>query len=289
MLFRSHKHVPLMEDVPCEAVHNNVFGTLNVLQAVKKYAVPKFVLISSDKAVNPTNVMGATKRYCELLCRAMACEPGCVTDYVAVRFGNVLGSNGSVLKLFQMQLEHGGPLLVTDKRVVRYFMTIPEAAGLVIKAASIACRSETYVLDMGEPVKILELAENYIRLSGYKPYTEIPIIETGLRPGEKLFEELLLNDNKHESTAASRIFVEKDLEHVDIRKIKRELLQFQAAIDKCDDVEMLKLLHRFIPSFRTPEEFNSKFEIIPTFAEEKVSKRRQEICHSGIGNVAGMQ
>ncbi|HCO50089.1 MAG TPA: hypothetical protein DIT21_01575, partial [Oscillibacter sp.] len=182
----AHKHVPLMEDCPEEAIKNNVFGTLNVAQTASDYGAEKFILISTDKAVNPTNVMGASKRMCEMIMQSMQ-EVGS-TKYVAVRFGNVLGSNGSVIPLFKKQLEHGGPLTVTDRRIIRYFMTIPEAAQLVMQAGAMADSSEIFVLDMGKPVSILSLAENLIKLSGYRPYEDINIVETGLRPGEKLYE-----------------------------------------------------------------------------------------------------
>jgi FlaA1/EpsC-like NDP-sugar epimerase len=256
----AHKHVPLMENASYEAVRNNIFGTFNVLQMVKKYSVPKFVLISTDKAVNPTSVMGATKRYCELMCRAMACEPGCSSDYIAVRFGNVLGSHGSVLPIFQLQLAHGGPITVTDKRITRYFMTIPEAAGLVIKAAAMAERSDTYILDMGKPVNMWELAENFVRLSGYEPYKEINIIETGLRPGEKLYEELLVNDEVHKSTSISRIFVEKNSEFVKMEDILAGLDMLRRAMATGSDKSVVNVLRELVPTFKTPEEVNSKFE-----------------------------
>ena len=265
----AHKHVPLMEECPCEAVRNNIFGTHNVLQAAHRYQVEKFVQISTDKAINPTNVMGATKRYCELMVRGMASVAGCGTDFVAVRFGNVLGSHGSVLPLFQMQIAHGGPVTITDKRITRYFMTIPEAAGLVIKAAAMAQRSEVFILDMGQPVKILELAENIIRLSGFEPYEEIAILETGLRPGEKLYEELLVDDNNHASTSVAKIFVERDTEEIDPEVIHGQLLQLEAAIKAGDDPGVLRLLHEFVPTFKTPAEVNGRF------AQRQEELRRQ--------------
>jgi len=256
----AHKHVPLMEGSPYEAVRNNIFGTFNVLQMAKKYSVPKFVLISTDKAVNPTNVMGATKQYCEMMCRAMACETDCHTNYIAVRFGNVLGSHGSVLPIFQMQIEHGGPITVTDKRIMRYFMTISEAAGLVIKAASIAESSDTYILDMGKPVNIWNMAENFVRLSGYEPYKEVSILETGLRPGEKLYEELFINDEVHKSTSISRIFVEKNFEKIEMKDIAAGIDLLRRAMKTGSGEAVVGVLRKLVPTFKTPEEINSRFE-----------------------------
>ena len=187
-----------METSPQEAIRNNVFGTLNTVRAADAHGVKKFILISTDKAVNPTSVMGASKRLCEMVVQSMA---GCSqTTFAAVRFGNVLGSNGSVVPLFRRQIAGGGPVTVTDKRIIRYFMTIPEAAQLVLEAGAMAKQNELFVLDMGRPVKILELAENMIRLSGYEPYRDIEIVETGLRPGEKLYEELLVSSRDLEKT-----------------------------------------------------------------------------------------
>ena len=203
----AHKHVPLMEHSSCEAIKNNVFGTYNAADMAEKHGVEKFILISTDKAVNPTNVMGASKRLCEMV---IQCRRDSKTSFAAVRFGNVLGSNGSVIPLFRRQIERGGPITITDKRIIRYFMTIPEAAGLVMQAGAMASGGDLFVLDMGKPIKILELAENMVRLSGKTPYVDIEIIETGLRPGEKLYEELLIKTETLTKTKNDLIFIERD-------------------------------------------------------------------------------
>lgn len=206
----AHKHVPLMEDSPNEAIKNNVFGTLNVARAADTYGCKKFILISTDKAVNPTNIMGASKRLCEMIIQGLDKESD--TEFVAVRFGNVLGSNGSVIPLFEKQIIGGGPVTVTDKNIIRYFMTIPEAVSLVLQAGAFARGGEIFVLDMGEPVRIDDLARNLIKLSGYKPDEDIKIVYTGLRPGEKLYEELLLSEEGLQKTQHERIFIGKPLD-----------------------------------------------------------------------------
>lgn len=203
----AHKHVPFMEENPSEAVKNNIFGTLNVAQCAHEHKAKRFILISSDKAVNPTNIMGATKRIAELIIQSLDKQSN--TEFVAVRFGNVLGSNGSVIPLFKNQIQEGGPITITHPDITRYFMTIPEAARLVIQAGAIAKGGEIFVLDMGEPVKIVHLAEQLIKLSGYKPYEEIRIEFIGLRPGEKLYEELLLEEEGLESTQQEGILIAK--------------------------------------------------------------------------------
>ena len=201
----AHKHVPLMEHNPEEAVKNNIFGTYHVVRAAEKYGVKKFVMISTDKAVNPTNVMGASKRFCEMILQS---RRESTTEYCSVRFGNVLGSNGSVVPLFEKQIAAGGPITVTDKRITRFFMTIPEAVQLVLEAGAMAEQNQIFVLDMGQPVKILSLAENMIRLHGLTPYKDIDIVEIGLRPGEKLYEELLM-DSETLTKKGDKIFVEE--------------------------------------------------------------------------------
>ena len=251
----AHKHVPLMEDSPQEAVRNNVFGTLNLVQAADCYRVEKFIQISTDKAVNPTSVMGATKRLCEIILQSM--KGRSKTTFAAVRFGNVLGSNGSVVPLFQRQIAAGGPVTVTDKRIIRYFMTISEATELVLQAGAMAHQNELYVLDMGRPVKILELAENMIRLSGYVPYRDIDIIETGLRPGEKLYEELLVASRDIEKTENDQIFIERQ-PAVTPEELRGKLAILQAALEKNDPKVIRGALHMVIPYFYEPEDFNKE-------------------------------
>lgn len=249
----AHKHVPLMETSPQEAVRNNVFGTRNLVWAADRYGVKKFIQISTDKAVNPTNVMGATKRLCEMILQSM--KGRSATTFAAVRFGNVLGSNGSVVPLFQRQIRAGGPVTITDKRIIRYFMTIPEAAQLVLQAGAMAQQNELYVLDMGQPVKILDLAENMIRLSGYVPYRDIDIVETGLRPGEKLYEELLIRSRDIETTEHDLIFVERQ-PPITGEELKRKLAILEKALQENDPAAVRQALHQVVPTFREPEEVN---------------------------------
>ena len=215
----AHKHVPLMEESPNEAIKNNVFGTLNVAQAADKYHARKFVLISTDKAVNPTNIMGASKRICEMIVQTMSRRSE--TVFVAVRFGNVLGSNGSVIPLFKKQIAEGGPVTVTDKNITRFFMTIPEAVSLVLQAGALGKLGEIFVLDMGKPVRIDDLARNMIRLSGFEPDVDIKIVYTGLRPGEKLYEEVLMDEEGLQTTENALIRIGKPLEIDDERFLKQ--------------------------------------------------------------------
>ncbi len=245
----AHKHVPHMERTPREAVKNNVFGTLNLLRASDTYHVERFVQISTDKAVNPTNVMGTTKRICEMMIQTF--NAGSQTDFVAVRFGNVLGSNGSVIPIFKEQIANGGPVTVTHKDIIRFFMTIPEASQLVLQASGMAKGGEIFVLDMGEPVHIVDLAEKMISLSGYEPYDDIPIQFTGLRPGEKLYEELSYDMSQFDETRYKDIFVEKPRDYNrDIIKDKLGSLR-QAVTDESDE-ETIAVLKVIVPEF-TPE------------------------------------
>lgn len=231
----AHKHVPLMEDSPNEAIKNNVFGTYKTARAADKYGVKRFVLISTDKAVNPTNIMGASKRLCEMVVQTF--NKYSETEYVAVRFGNVLGSNGSVIPLFKKQMESGGPVAVTHPDIIRYFMTIPEAVSLVLQAGAYAKGGEIFVLDMGEPVKIADLAKNLIRLSGYTLGVDMEIEYTGLRPGEKLYEELLIADEGLQKTANDLIYIGEPLEFDDVHFLSELKKLEEAAIDESEKVK----------------------------------------------------
>lgn len=251
----AHKHVPLMEVSPEEAIKNNVVGTFNTAEFANSYGVEKFVLISTDKAVNPTNIMGATKRMCEMIVQAF--NKVSDTEFVAVRFGNVLGSNGSVIPLFKKQIAAGGPVTLTHKDITRYFMTIPEASQLVLQAGAYAEGGEIFVLDMGKPVKIYDLAENLIKLSGYEPHRDIKIEVTGLRPGEKLYEELLMNEEGLTETKHEKIFIGKpgDFEIDDIAQKTEELLKYAT---KGSKIRLKKQLKMVVDTFKEPEEINSK-------------------------------
>lgn len=241
----AHKHVPLMEDSPNEAVKNNVFGTLNVVKAAHMYGTKKFILISTDKAVNPTNIMGATKRICEMIVQTYNKKSH--TDYVAVRFGNVLGSNGSVIPLFKKQIKQGGPVTVTDPEITRYFMTIPEAVSLVLQAGAYAKGGEIFVLDMGKPVKIADLAKNLIKLSGYTPDVDIKIEYTGLRPGEKLYEELLMDEEGLEKTSNQLIHIGKPIE-LDEENLFNQLDRlYDEAYNETEEMKLL--VQQLVPTY----------------------------------------
>ena len=245
----AHKHVPLMEDSPNEAIKNNVFGTYKTAKAADKYGTKRFVLISTDKAVNPTNIMGASKRLCEMVIQMMNAQSK--TDFVAVRFGNVLGSNGSVIPLFKKQIEQGGPVTVTDPQIIRYFMTIPEAVSLVLQAGAYAKGGEIFILDMGEPVKILELAQNLIRLSGYTPGADIEIQFTGLRPGEKLYEELLMKEEGLQDTPNKLIHIGKPIEF-DIELFQQQLKDlYELANMDTDQIGIM--VKKLVPTYQKQE------------------------------------
>lgn len=242
----AHKHVPLMEDSPNEAVKNNVFGTLNVARAADKYKTKRFILISTDKAVNPTNVMGATKRMCEMIVQTM--NNRSKTEYVAVRFGNVLGSNGSVITLFKKQIKNGGPVTVTHPDIIRYFMTIPEAVSLVLQAGAYAKGGEIFILDMGKPVKIADMARNLIKLSGYEPDIDIKIEYTGLRPGEKLYEELLMKEEGLQDTPNHLIHIGKPIEMDEEVFLEKLVHLKKEAYDETNDIR--HLIKDIVPTYQ---------------------------------------
>ena len=250
----AHKHVPLMERNCSEAIKNNVMGTYNTANMAEKYGAQKFILISTDKAVNPTNIMGASKRLCEMI---IQCRTDSKCEFAAVRFGNVLGSNGSVIPLFKKQIAAGGPITLTDHRIIRYFMTIPEAVGLVMEAGAMAHKGELFVLDMGKPVRILDLAENMIYLSGLRPYEDIDIKEIGLRPGEKLFEELLMQSEELTETANKLIFIEKDTA-LTRRQIDDKIDILMRAVQQEGYDCILQAVRDTVPTFRDPDEVNQR-------------------------------
>ena len=245
----AHKHVPLMEDSPNEAIKNNVFGTLKTVQAADKYGVERFVLISTDKAVNPTNIMGASKRICEMIVQAYSRRSQ--TEFVAVRFGNVLGSNGSVIPLFKQQIKEGGPVTVTHPDIIRYFMTIPEAVSLVLQAGAFAHGGEIFVLDMGEPVKIVDLAKNLIRLSGYRPNEDIMIEYSGLRPGEKLYEERLMAEEGLAKTANDRISVAQPIKMEDEAFFDSLTVLKDAVYEETGEVR--QMVQKIVPTYKMPK------------------------------------
>lgn len=248
----AHKHVPLMEHNCVEAIYNNVFGTQNLVELCEKYGVERFMMVSTDKAVNPTNVMGATKRMCEMIVQSASTHGN--AKYSATRFGNVLGSAGSVIPLFKRQIANGGPVTITDKRIIRYFMTIPEASQLVLQSGAIAKNGELFVLDMGQPVKIMDLAENMIRLSGVPG---IEIVETGLRPGEKLYEELLVNTEELDKTDNSMIFIERNTA-LSEEEINKKIQVLRDACDTGNDLIAKEALRSVVPTFKRPEEVNGE-------------------------------
>lgn len=243
----AHKHVPLMEKNVCEAIKNNVFGTLMVVKKTEQYKAQKFIMVSTDKAVNPTNIMGATKRMCEMivLSHAKTCKE---VNFNCTRFGNVLGSAGSVIPLFKKQIANGGPITLTDKKIIRYFMTIPEASQLVLEAGAMANNGELSVLDMGKPIQILKLAESMISLMGFEPYKDIDIIETGLRPGEKLYEELLIKSETLTKTENNKIFIEKD-EPLSKEELENKLQILKDAVEEGDDIKARAVLHEAVPTY----------------------------------------
>ena len=249
----AHKHVPLMENSPSEAIKNNIFGTLNVAILSDIYKVKRMVLISTDKAVNPTNIMGATKRAAEMIIQTI--NKNSKTEFVAVRFGNVLGSNGSVIPLFKKQIAEGGPVTITHPDIIRYFMTIPEAVQLVLQAGAMAKGGEIFILDMGEPVKIVDLANNLIRLSGFEPGVDIKIEYSGLRAGEKLYEELLMSEEGLTKTANSKIFIGKPVEF-DSKKVMHNLEMLKKIVDN-EEVELIdSVMRAFVTTYIRPEDVN---------------------------------
>ena len=264
----AHKHVPLMEKNCIEAVENNVFGTLNVIQLCEEYGAKRFMMVSTDKAVNPTNIMGATKRMCEIIARAHSAA-GSKVVFSDTRFGNVLGSAGSVIPLFKRQIANGGPITLTDKRIIRYFMTIPEASQLVLHSGAIAKNGELFVLDMGQPIRIYDLAVNMINLSGLEPGRDIEIVETGLRPGEKLYEELLVKSETLRKTDNDLIFIEKD-EPISMEELEQRLALLKKAIQSNDDETVRAAMRKAVPTYKTPEEVNGR---AAEAAEMKNAKR----------------
>ena len=274
----AHKHVPLMQISPFEAIKNNVFGTFNVANCADKYQTKRMILISTDKAVNPTNIMGATKRLCEMIVQAKNRVSN--TEYAAVRFGNVLGSNGSVVPLFKKQIATGGPVTVTHREITRFFMTIPEAVGLVLQAMTFAKGGEIFVLDMGKPVKIYDLAVSLIKLSGLEPDVDIPIKITGLRPGEKLYEELLMAEEGLKKTAHNKIFI-GELSDITYEELEEKLDKLRAVIQNEDTPLniMEQTIREVVPTYHTPDEVN--FEIKNSREEiEENTKNAKRIIES---------
>ena len=260
----AHKHVPLMEDSPIEAVKNNVFGTLNTARVADKYGTKRFILISTDKAVNPTNVMGATKRICEMIVQSF--NKKSKTEFVAVRFGNVLGSNGSVIPLFKKQIKAGGPVTVTHPDIIRYFMTIPEAVSLVLQAGAYAKGGEIFILDMGKPVKIADMARNLIKLSGFEPDVDIKIEYTGLRPGEKLYEELLMKEEGLQETPNNLIHIGKPIEMDEESFFERLVDLKEEAYKEVDNIR--PFIQELVPTYTYKKPFKRKIPEVKS--KEKV-------------------
>mgnify|MGYP000488426701 FL=1 len=274
----AHKHVPLMEDSPNEAIKNNVFGTYKTARAADKFGVKRFVLISTDKAVNPTNIMGASKRMCEMIIQTF--NRYSKTEYVAVRFGNVLGSNGSVIPLFKRQMAAGGPLTVTHPDIIRYFMTIPEAVSLVLEAGAFAKGGEIFVLDMGEPVKIADLAKNLIRLSGYTLGVDMDIKYTGLRPGEKLYEELLVKEEGIQKTENNLIYIGKPLEFNEVHFLSglRELEE--AAMN--ESLSVKQIVSEIVPTYHIRQEDLKRDEEVNKELRELGKLSHRKTCNGGL-------
>ncbi len=279
----AHKHVPLMEDSPTEAIKNNVFGTYKTALAAHKYNTEKFVLISTDKAVNPTNIMGASKRICEMIIQAF--NKHSETEFVAVRFGNVLGSNGSVIPLFRKQIEAGGPVTVTHPDIIRYFMTIEEAVSLVLQAGAYAKGGEIFVLDMGEPVKIIDLARNLIRLSGYKPDEDIEIKITGLRPGEKLYEEMLMGEEGLKDTANSLIHIGKPILFDEEEFFVKLEELYDCAYTESENIK--SVVENIVPTYREKEEDKLRDKEICDRQFKKIGDR--EIIHKNLTGISDLQ
>ena len=275
----AHKHVPLMETSPLEAIKNNVFGTYNVVNCADEYNVKRFILISTDKAVNPTNIMGATKRLCEMIVQAK--NKVSKTEYAAVRFGNVLGSNGSVVPLFKKQIASGGPITVTHKDITRFFMTIPEAVSLVLQAMSYAKGGEIFVLDMGEPVKIYDMAEKLVKLSGLEPNVDIEIKVTGLRPGEKLYEEILMAEEGLEATKHDKIHIAEPM-NINMDMIKNKLEKLNELLESSDNEDkdkIKKVIKQIVPTFRDGKQLNEEK------MKEYAMKREESSTDNNIGTV----